>query len=79
LTEIKIWIADCLTRENQKMNEVIWIDSRSDISLKSALRNLKFAIVVGAMLFPLSAASQSGQVAEVLPQGLGYDPCLTPA
>jgi hypothetical protein len=30
-----------LTQENQKMNEVIWIGSRSGVNLKSMLCNLK--------------------------------------
>jgi putative tryptophan/tyrosine transport system substrate-binding protein len=65
LAETKIWIADCLTWENQKMNEVIWIGSRSGISLKSALRNLKSAIVLGAVLLSLSFPAEAQQAKKV--------------
>jgi putative ABC transport system substrate-binding protein len=54
-----------LTQENQKMNEVIWIGSRSSVSLKSVLRNLKFAILLWTVVFALchpTHAQQPGKI-----------------
>ena len=42
-----------------------WIDS-SDISLKSTLRNLKSAILLGAMLFALCSSAEAQQTGKIL-------------
>ena len=44
--------------------EQVWIDS-SDINLKSALRNLKSAILLSAVLFALSVSAQAQQPGKV--------------
>ena len=45
-----------------------WIDS---FGIKSALRNLKFAILLGAMLFALSYSASAQQQSAKVPR-IGY-------
>jgi len=68
---------DCrlLTQEDQKMNEIIWIGSRSGVSLKSMLCNLKTAIVVSAVLLAISVSAQAQQPTKV--PRIGYVGPLT--
>ena len=47
------------------MNEDIWIGSRSGVSVKSVLRNLKFAILLGAILFALCLPTHAQQPGKI--------------
>ena len=58
IADFGMWIADSRRRTMQGIR----ISSHSGMNLKSALRNLQFAIVSGAMLFALCVQFEACQV-----------------